>query len=375
MAKKILITGGAGFVGSHTADALLAAGYDVRILDNLEPQVHGEGQRVPEYLNMEVDFWIGDVRNRDYLKKAIKDVDAVIHLAAAVGVGQSMYEIRRYVEVNTLGGANLLDILANERHSVKKVVVASSMSVYGEGGYFCNNGCGAVYPGLRIKEQLAQREWEMKCPVCHQNTSPVPTNEDKTLHPASIYAICKRDHEEMFLSVGRAYGIPTVALRYFNIYGSRQALSNPYTGVAAIFLSRILNNNPPLVFEDGLQSRDFIHVSDIVQANLLALQKQEADYEVFNVGAGRQLTVMDMARILSDELEFEKKPLILNKFREGDIRHCYSDITKIKDRLGFEPKMTFEQGVKDLIKWVRAEKATDFVEEAKGILLQKGLLK
>lgn len=375
MADKILITGGAGFVGSHTTDALLAAGYAVRVLDNLEPQVHGEEQRVPEYLDVEVDFWKGDVRNKDDLKKAIEGVDAIIHLAAAVGVGQSMYEIRKYVEVNTLGGANLLDILANERHSVKKVVVASSMSVYGEGGYLCNNGCGPVYPGLRPKEQLAQRDWEMKCPMCRQNASPIPTNEDKILHPASIYAISKRDHEEMFLNVGRAYGIPTVALRYFNIYGSRQALSNPYTGVAAIFLSRILNNNPPLIFEDGLQSRDFVHVSDIVQANLLALEKQEANYEVFNVGAGRQLTVMDMARILSDELGFEQKPIVLNKFREGDTRHCYSNITKIKNRLGFEPKMTFEQGIKDLIEWVRAEDACDFVEEAKGILFQKGLLK
>lgn len=375
MADKILITGGAGFVGSHTSDALLTAGYDVRVLDNLEPQVHGEGQSVPEYLDEEVDFWRGDIRNRDDLKKAIKGVDAIIHLAAAVGVGQSMYEIRRYVEVNTLGGANLLDILANERHDVKKVVVASSMSVYGEGAYLCNNGCGTVNPRLRPKEQLAQRDWEMKCPVCSQNADPVPTNEDKTLHPASIYAICKRDHEEMFLNVGRAYGIPTVALRYFNIYGSRQALSNPYTGVAAIFLSRILNNNPPLIFEDGLQSRDFIHVSDIVRANLFALEKQEADYDVFNVGTGRQLTVMDMAKILSEELGFGGKPLIINKFRAGDTRHCYGDITKIKDRLGFEPKMTFEQGIRDLIEWVRTEDAEDFVDEARGILSQKGLLK
>ena len=372
--KRILVTGGAGFIGSHIVEALVRRGHNVRVLDNLEPQVHGEGAEIPEYIGQDVEFIKGDIRNKNEVRKALKDIEIIFHQAAAVGVGQSMYQIEKYMEVNTLGTAKLLDILVNEKHKVGKLIVASSMSVYGEGEYICSK-CGSVYPHLRSLQQLKDRKWEAYCPICNRDIKPVPTKEEKLLYPTSVYAISKRDQEELCLNVGRAYAIPTVILRYFNTYGPRQALSNPYTGIAAIFSSRILNNHPPLIFEDGLQSRDFSHVSDIVQANLLALEKKEANYEVFNVGTGRQLTVLDMANILIKKLGFKNKPKIINKFREGDIRHCYADISKIKKRLNFKPKIKFEKGISDLIKWVSQQSAVDLVEKARRELEQKGLAK
>jgi dTDP-L-rhamnose 4-epimerase len=371
---RVLITGGAGFVGSHTADALLKKGYQVRVLDNLSQQVHGENARLPPYLDTRIEFFHGDVRNRDKLQQAINGVTAIIHLAAAVGVGQSMYEIHKYVDNNSLGGAVLLDYLANAEHDVKKVVVASSMSVYGEGQYECSQ-CGLVYPKLRSTAQLEQRDWEMHCPHCDNPVTTMPTSEEKPLFPTSIYAITKRDHEEMFLTVGQAYRIPTVALRYFNIYGSRQALSNPYTGVAAIFSSRLLNHNPPVVFEDGQQSRDFTHVSDIVRANLLALTKDEANYEVFNIGTGRQLTILDAANILSNKLDHNQRPVILNQFRAGDIRHCYADIQKARQKLGYAPQVTFEDGIDELVEWVKTQQAEDQVQKANKQLEQRKLVR
>jgi dTDP-L-rhamnose 4-epimerase len=371
---KILITGGAGFIGSHTADALLDAGHSVRVLDNLDPQVHGINADIPDYLSRDVEFIRGDVRHRDSLVKALTGIDAVYHLAAAVGVGQSMYEVQKYVEVNSLGAAILLDILANEDHNISKLIVASSMSIYGEGQYLCPE-CGIVFPKLRSAAQLEGRDWEMHCPHCDRTLEPMPTSEEKPLFPTSIYAITKRDHEEMFLTVGRAYNIPTVALRYFNIYGSRQALSNPYTGVAAIFSSRLLNHQSPVVFEDGLQSRDFIHVSDIVQANLLALEKDEANYEVFNVGTGRELSIESMGNILIEHLAPDLDLSILGQFREGDIRHCYADITKIQDKLGFSPEVAFEDGIDELVRWVSTQQAEDLVEKAREQLSTRNLVK
>jgi dTDP-L-rhamnose 4-epimerase len=370
---KILVTGGAGFVGSHTVDALLAKGHEVRVFDNLTPQVHGENAGVPAYLSTEVEFVRGDVRNRDELKKAIQGVDAIYHLAAAVGVGQSMYQVYEYVEVNSLGGAVLLDILCNEKHNVQKVVVASSMSIYGEGQYLCAN-CGVVYPKLRSNAQLEARDWEMHCPKCDRAVTPMPTSEEKPLFPTSIYAITKRDHEEAFLVVGRAYKIPTVALRYFNIYGSRQALSNPYTGVGAIFCSRYLNRKPPMVFEDGEQSRDFTHVSDIVQANMLALEKEEANYEMFNVGTGRIMSISEMGNMLRQRLAPDVEMEVLGRYRSGDIRHCYADISKIQQKLGYQPKVSFDDGIDELIRWVSTQQAEDMVEKAKEQLLERSLV-
>jgi len=372
MGKKVLVTGGAGFIGSHLVDKLIELGHEVVVFDNLEPQVHGDDQKKPKYLNKECEFIEGDIRSRDELRKALKGRRIIFHQAAVVGVGQSMYEIKRYSEVNILGTANLLDTLVNEKHQVEKLITASSMSVYGEGKYSCAN-CGAVYPKLRSLSQLKKGEWEMRCPLCNQQVRSLATDEDKPLYPTSVYAISKRDQEEMCLTVGRAYNIPTVALRYFNVYGPRQALSNPYTGVAAIFSSRILNNHPPYVFEDGLQSRDFIHISDIVRANLSAMENEKADYEVFNVGTGKALTVLDIAEALIKELGSSVDIDIVRKYREGDIRHCYAEISKIRDQLGFQPQVKFEEGIPDLVEWVRGEKAIDRFEKSSQELEEKGL--
>jgi dTDP-L-rhamnose 4-epimerase len=369
-----LVTGGAGFIGSHLVDALLEAGHEVRVFDSLEPQVHGGLRELggwPDYLPNECEKIVGDVRDRDALRKAVDGVDLILHQAAVVGVGQSMYEIERYVDVNTHGTAVLLDLLANESHRVRKLIVASSMSIYGEGTYRCAEH-GEVYPRLRPDEQLAARNWEMRCPICGQIVEPLPTDEEKPLYPTSIYAITKKDQEEMCLTVGRAYGIPTVALRYFNTYGPRQALSNPYTGVAAIFSSRLLNGQPPVIFEDGQQSRDFVHVSDIVRANLLAMGRQEMDYGVFNVGTGRSLTILDVAEALSQHLDSQRPPEIAQTFRAGDIRHCFADISHI-EALGYRPAVLFDDGVAELVDWVREQAAVDQFEKARQELTARKL--
>ena len=374
MSERILVTGGAGFIGSHLVDALLEAGHSVRVFDNLEPQVHGalrERGEWPAYLAADCEKVLGDVRDRQALMKALDGIDVVFHQAAVVGVGQSMYEIARYVDVNTRGTAVLLDILANEKHRVRKLIVASSMSIYGEGKYRCA-AHGEVYPRLRSDEQLAARDWEMHCPLCGQVVEPLPTDEEKPLYPTSIYAITKKDQEEMCLTVGRAYGIPTVALRYFNTYGPRQALSNPYTGAAAIFSGRLLNGNPPVIFEDGLQSRDFTHVSDVVQANLLALEREEMNNGAFNVGTGRALTILDMAQALIEHLNGAVQPEIVHQFRAGDIRHCFADIGRIA-ALGYRPCVRFEDGMAGLVEWVRQQQAVDEFERARQELARRGL--
>jgi dTDP-L-rhamnose 4-epimerase len=371
-ATRVLVTGGAGFIGSHIVDLLLERGYDVTVYDNLDPQVHGAGQKVPDYLNKAARFVLGDVRDREALARAVREAEVVFHEAAAVGVGQSMYDIARYVEINTMGGAVLLDILANEKHNVRKLLVASSMSIYGEGRYRCAEH-GMVFPKLRPTAQLQRHEWELHCPQCNQIVAPQPTDEDKPLYPTSIYAVTKQDHEQMFLSVGRAYNLPTVALRYFNTYGPRQALSNPYTGVAAIFSGRLLNGAAPVIFEDGGQTRDFVHVTDIARANLLALESSAGDYEVFNVGTGRPVSVRQVAETLIARLAPDLQPDIVGKFREGDIRHCYADIGKIQRLLGYAPQVRFEDGMAELIEWVRTQRADDNYAQAARELERRGL--
>lgn len=377
MAEKILVTGGAGFIGSHVVDLLIEQGYSVVVYDNLTPQVHGADQRPPEYLNKDAELIIADVRDREAMEKSLKGVDIVVHLAAAVGVGQSMYMVREYVDVNAVGTATLLDVIVNNSQlNVRKIIVASSMSTYGEGKYECAK-CGVVYPKLRPYEQLQRKEWELYCPHCGKDSPPLkalPTDEDKPLFPTSVYAVTKRDQEEMVLSTCWSYKIPAVAMRFFNVFGHRQALSNPYTGVAAIFSTRLLNNKPPVIFEDGKQSRDFVHVSDVAQAVLLAIQKNEADFTALNVGTGRAVTILEIAERLAEALgKQDIRPVFPQKFRAGDIRHCFADISRIKNLLGFEPKIDLTKGIEILVDWAMTQQPEDRIEQATSELEQHGL--
>src|SRR5205085_1494756 len=300
-------------------------GHEVTIYDNLSEQVHGS--KVPDYLCPDLNLISGDVRDLPSLTKAVRGADVIFHLAAAVGVGQSMYQISSYTEINSLGTANLLQAILDSGARPEKIVVASSMSIYGEGSYD-RQQCGIVNPSPRPVEQLRHKQWETLCPQCGEVLKPVSTQEDKPLQCTSIYALSKKDQEEMALLFGRTYGIPVVALRYFNIYGTRQALSNPYTGVIAIFASRLMNGNAPVIFEDGFQMRDFVSVHDVVQANLLAMETSSADGLALNIGSGEPITIRDIATELASALDREAPPEITHKYRAGDVRHCYADISK-----------------------------------------------
>jgi dTDP-L-rhamnose 4-epimerase len=383
-----LVTGGAGFIGSYLVEELLRQGYGVRIFDALEPQVHGplrERGGLPDYLARvatDVEFIVGDVQDRDSVVRALGGIDFLFHQAALVGVPQSMYDIHRYTAINSLGGATVLDAVVNTpsvRDRLQKMIVASSKSIYGEGAYRCSVH-GSVAPELRSLEQLQQHDWEVYCPVegCGRTVEAVPTPEEKPLQPVSIYAIGKRDHEEMFLAIGRAYNIPTTALRYWQVYGQRQALSNPYTGVGAIFSSRILAGNPPPIYEDGQQLCDFIHVTDIARANVLALQSDRANYRSINVGTGSPISVLDMAWTLVREMGADRRgiePQILGEFRPGDTRHCFPDISRARSLLGYEPRVSFTQGAAELVAWVREQqgKVEDRFEQARHELAARGL--
>jgi dTDP-L-rhamnose 4-epimerase len=343
----------------------------VRVIDSLVPQVHGSVTR-PVNLSTDVEFIYADIRDTSQLKQALTGIEVVFHLAAEVGVGQSMYEITRYVGSNTAATAILLETLIRTNRQVEKLIIASSMSVYGEGVYHCVEH-GLVYPALRTNTQLIERDWDMHCPICTQHVSALPTSETKPLQPTSIYAISKMDQELMSLSIGRAHNLPTVALRYFNVYGPRQSLSNPYTGLAAIFGSRLLNSRPPLIFEDGYQLRDFTHVTDIVQANILAMQTDAINFEAVNVGTGRALTVQDMAMIMLRLFDVDFDVQITNQFRTGDIRHCYADLSKIQRLTTYTPQVPFEDGIAELVAWMHEQEAMDTVEHAARELEQWGL--
>jgi len=367
--QKILITGGAGFIGSHLGDELLRVGHYVRVLDNLTPQVHEHATR-PAYLNRSIELRVGDVRDPVAVRAALEGIDVVFHFAAAVGVGQSMYQIADYTATNNLGTAVLLQELAER--PVETLVVASSMSVYGEGLYSSPDGRPVESKG-RSLEQLRQRQWDLESDAGVRLT-PLPTPETKTPQLESVYALSKYDQERMSLLVGRAYGIKTVALRFFNVFGTRQALSNPYTGVLAIFASRLLNGQPPLIFEDGEQRRDFVSVHDIVQACRLALEVPEADGGVFNIGSGRSVSVLDVARIVSEALGVQHiEPTVTEKGRVGDIRHCFADISLAQRVLGYSPRIALEDGVGEVADWVMGQVATDRVSHASAELAARGL--
>jgi dTDP-L-rhamnose 4-epimerase len=370
MGKHVLITGGAGFIGSHLADQLLAEGHFVRALDNLSPQVHGPDASRPDYLDPEVELIVADVRDAHAVRRALLGVDVVYHLAARVGVGQSMYEIAGYTEVNNVGTAVLLEALS--RRSIERLVVASSMSIYGEGLY--RDSRGRIMGGCeRTVEELRRGEWEVRGP---EGTPllPLPTPESKIPALASVYALSKYDQERMCLILGGAYGIPTVALRFFNVYGPRQALSNPYTGVLAIFAARLLNRRPPLVNEDGQQRRDFVSVHDVARACRLAMTAPQAAGEVFNIGSGASCTVQEIAERAAQALgRSEIEPEITGKFRIGDIRHCFADITRAREVLGYVPAVALEQGLEEVATWLEGQEAIDRLEMASAELAQRGL--
>jgi len=355
MAKgHVLVTGGAGFIGSHLVDLLLARGFDVTVLDCLLEQVHGDAERDadgwPVYLNPAARRIKGNILDDGVFESALTGITHLAHLAASVGVGQSMTNIVDYTRNNTMAAAIMLEVLSRTEHTVKRMAVASSMSIYGEGQYVDARTGRPVMPEMRDHSQLEAHRWELSRDGAELR--PVPTSEDKLLQPASIYAVNKRDHEEMFLAVGRALRIPTIALRLFNAYGSRQALSNPYTGVAAIFISRLLNDQPPIVFEDGEQRRDFVHVLDVANAFASVLESDLTVWETCNVGSGQARTVNEIAMTLARLLRKNIAPTILNQYRVGDIRHCFADTSKLERLFGIKPQQDFEAGMAQLIEWV-----------------------
>jgi dTDP-L-rhamnose 4-epimerase len=369
MAQRILITGGAGFIGSHLADELLSAGYRVRALDSLIAQVHGSATR-PSYLDRDVELIVGDVRDRAVIDRALDDVDAVFHLAALVGVGQSMYQIADYTSTNVVGTATLLEALIER--PVARLVVASSMSIYGEGLYRRSDG-QVETQAERAMDQLTCGQWDpldaTGRPLC-----PLPTPEWKPPSLKSIYALTKFDQERLCLMTGAAYRIPTVAMRFFNVFGPRQALSNPYTGVLAIFASRLLNRHSPLIYEDGHQRRDFVSVYDVARALRLALEVPGAAGQAFNIGSGQSMSVREIATRISTILDADDiVPEITGTARLGDIRHCFADISRAREVLGYVPQITLEAGLMELAGWLSGQRASDRVAEANAELAARGL--
>lgn len=373
--NKVLITGGAGFIGSNLSLKLLEKGYEVTVLDNLSPQIHGELSPLYESIKDKVNFIRGTVLNYDDWKKALDGVDVVVHLAAETGTGQSMYEIEKYTDVNIKGTSIFLDILANEKHSVKKMIIASSRSIYGEGKYECI-AHGVVYPIERKDEDMKHNDFSVKCPTCNENVKLLATDETSKIHPSSIYGITKQVQEQMFMLMGKSLNIPAVAFRYQNVYGAGQSLSNPYTGILSIFSTRIKNGNDINIFEDGKESRDFVYVDDVVHATILGIEKDEANYEVFNVGLGKAIDVITVANTLVKTYNSNSKITISGNYRLGDIRDNYADLTKIKEKLGFEPKVSFEDGISKFTKWVQVQEVVeDKYEKSIEEMKEKGLYK
>jgi dTDP-L-rhamnose 4-epimerase len=373
--KHILITGGAGFIGSNLSIKLIEKGCSVTVLDNLSPQIHGENSPLYNSIKDKVRFIKGTVLCYDDWKNALDGIDVVVHLAAETGTGQSMYEIEKYTDVNIKGTSIFLDILANEKHSVKKMIIASSRSIYGEGKYRCSEH-GIVYPTERQDADMAGGDFGVKCPVCGCDVELLATDETSKIHPSSIYGITKQVQEQMFLVMGQSLGIPAVAFRYQNVYGAGQSLSNPYTGILSIFSTRIKNGNDITIFEDGLESRDFVYVDDIVDATILGIEKEEANGEVFNVGLGEAIDVLAVANTLVKAYSSSSKIIISKNYRLGDIRHNYADLTKIKEKLGFEPKVSFEEGIRRFTKWVEEQEVMeDKYEKSIEEMKAKGLYK
>ena len=375
MNKKVLITGGAGFIGSNLALKLIDKGYEVTVLDNLSEQIHGSHSDLLNTIIDKVTFIQGDVRKVEDWKKALVGQEIVVHLAAETGTGQSMYEVQKYVDVNINGTAIFLDYLVNEKHNIQKVIIASSRAIYGEGKYECPTH-GIIYPNERKEADLLRSEFEPKCPVCNTDLILKATDESSKIHPSSVYGITKQNQEQMVMNVCQSIGIPAVAFRYQNVYGPGQSLKNPYTGILSIFSTQIKNGNDINIFEDGKESRDFVFIDDVVKATILGIEKDEANFEVFNVGFGIGTTVTEVAQTLKKLYQSDVKIKETGNFRLGDIRHNYADLSHISEKLGFEPDVDFQSGVAKFADWVNSQEIQEdnyskSIEEMKA----KGLFK
>jgi len=379
--KRVLITGGAGFIGSNLAHKLTEKGYDVVVLDNLSKQIHGENPKIdsPLYLSLQsnnkVRFIKGCVTSSLDWEIALENVDAVIHLAAETGTGQSMYEIVKYADMNIKGTAIMLDLLTNKQHKVKKIIIAASRAIYGEGRYKCSIH-GEIYPSERKEYDMSRGDFECKCPICNSELVLLSTNEESKIHPTSIYGITKQNQEQMALLVGKSIGIDVVSFRYQNVYGPGQSLKNPYTGILSIFSTQIKNGNNINIFEDGLESRDFVYIDDVVNATILGLETPEAANLAFNVGSGKPITVKTVAKTLRKNFNSEVKINCNGNYRVGDIRHNYADISLANNVLGYSPQVNFEVGIARFCKWVNTQgvqkdKYTESIEKMK----RKGLYK
>lgn len=375
MLKNVLITGGAGFIGANIALKLHAKGYCVRILDNLSPQIHGENASLPKKILRKVDFIKGDVRNTEDWIKALDGMDAVIHLAAETGTGQSMYEIYHYCDANIGGTAKFMDILTNGEHTIKRVIVAASRAVYGEGTYICKDH-DIVYPIARIDDDMVKGDFEVKCPICHKNVEVCPTKEDALIHPTSIYGVTKQVEEQLTMVTCRALGIPAVSYRYQNVYGPGQSLSNPYTGILSIFSTRIRNGKDINIFEDGKESRDFVFIDDVVNVTIAGLEHEEVTYESFNIGSGIMTSVNEVVEVLEEVYGKNVKVEITGNYRVGDIRHNYADISKTEKLLGYKPTVQFKSGIKRFADWVLTQdEIEDGYETSLKEMKEKGLFK
>lgn len=377
--KNVLVTGGAGFIGSNITLKLLDKGYQVTVLDSLSKQIHGlePSSTSPLYRKIKdkVKFIKGDVCCRDDWEKALDNIDYVIHLAAETGTGQSMYEIKKYVDTNIGGTALLLDILTNTHHHVKRVVVAESRAIYGEGKYRCPL-CGDVYPLERKDENMAKGDFECKCPKCGRNVNLVATTEDSAIHPSSVYGIAKQVQGQLVHLVCKAIGVESVSFRYQNVYGPGQSLSNPYTGILSIFSTQIKNHHGLNIFEDGKETRDFVYIDDVADATILGMEVPEANGHVFNIGTGTAIDVLTVAQTLCDKYKIHVPIKISGNYRLGDIRHNFADISLARKILGFKPKWSFSDGISEFAKWVNEQEIYEDKYENSIIEMQKkGLYK
>jgi dTDP-L-rhamnose 4-epimerase len=372
MLGKVLITGGAGFIGYHTANKLAGEGYKVRIFDNLNKQVHPVPRESLSRLDPAVEFICGDIRDRSQLQAALEGMDAVYHFAAETGVGQSMYEIERYSDVNIQGTAVLCDCIAKGKNRPKKLILASSRAVYGEGRYRCDS-CGDVYPEPRPQAQLKEGNWDSPCPNCGAAITPVPTQETTPCHPLSIYSVTKEVQEDLFKMISGAYKVPVVILRYFNVFGAGQSVSNPYTGVLSIFASRLFANKGIEIYEDGRMQRDFVPIHEVIKANAKVLELDVTGVLTLNIGLGVSKTIMQVAESLKTEIGSQSNIALSGRYRVGDIRHCYADMSKAIDFIGDIPNDSFERGIRDLIAWARNEKGVAELEQSLAELSKYGL--